>query len=279
MTGKNVGDLLNARGVTWGWFYADFAAVSISGGIATCQPQYNSHYDPFQYYASTTNPHHLPPSSVAMIGKQDQANHQYDLSSFFAALANGNLPAVSFLKPSVADTGHAQDSTPLAEQAFLVNTINQLQSSPFWKDMAVVIAYDDSDGWYDHVMPPIVNPSHDPANDALLGAGPNGGLCGPLVPGAYQDRCGFGERLPFLVISPWARRNFVDHSINDTTSVLRFIEDNWKLGRIGDLDPQSFEAIGGGSILGMFDFDKDRDHGARRLILDPSTGEQVDGEW
>lgn len=277
MTGKNIGDLLNAGSVTWGWFYADFGAVSISGGKATCQPQYNSHYDPFQYYASTTNPHHLPPSGTAMIGKQDQANHQYDLSSFFAALQNRNLPAVSFLKPSVTQTGHAADSTPLAEQAFLVNTINQLQNSPFWKDMAVVIAYDDSDGWYDHVMPPIVNPSHDPANDALLGAGPNGGLCGPLVAGAYQDRCGFGERLPFLLISPWARRNYVDHSINDTTSVLRFIENNWNLGTIGD--PQSFDVLGGGSILGMFDFDKDHDRGGRRLILDPSTGEQVDGEW
>jgi len=277
MTGKNVGDLLNAAGVTWGWFYGDFAAT-LSAGKAVCQPQYNSHYDPFQYYASTANPHHLPPSSVDLIGKNDQANHQYDLSSFFAALANGNLPAVSFLKPSVTQTGHAMDSTPLAEQTFLVNTINQIQDSRFWRDTAIVIAYDDSDGWYDHVMPPIINPSHDPANDALLGAGPSGGLCGPLVPGAFQDRCGFGERLPFLLISPWAKRNYVDHSINDTTSILRFIEDNWKLGRIGD--PQSFDVLGGGSILGMFDFDRDRDRDdSRRLILDPSTGEVVDQSW
>lgn len=119
--------------------------------------------------------------------------------------------------------------------------------SPFWKDMAVVIAYDYSDGWYDHVMPPIINPSHDPANDALLGSGPNGGLCGALIPGAYQDRCGFGERLPFLVISPWARRNFVDHSLSDITSIMRFIENNWQPGTIGD--PQSFDVLGGGSIL------------------------------
>jgi phospholipase C len=271
MTGKNVGDLLNAANVSWGWFYGDFAATGFNGATATCSAIYNSHYDPFQYYASTSNPHHLPPTSLSMVGKQgDQANHQYDLSTFFSALAAGNLPAVSFLKASVLDTGHPADSTPLAEQTFLVNTINQIENSRFWRDTAIVIAWDDSDGWYDHVMPPIVNPSHDANNDALFGAG----LCGPLIPGAYQDRCGYGERLPFLVISPYAKHNYVDHAINDTTSILRFIEDNWNLGRIGD---QSFDAIAG-SILGMFDFDehhRGRDH---RLILDPDSGEVVSSD-
>jgi len=238
--------------------------------VATCVVEYNSHYDPFQYYASTANPHHLPPTSPAMVGRQDQANHQYDISSCWAALAAGNLPAVSFLKAPVTETGHPSDSTPLEEQTFLVNTINQLEASPFWKDMAIVITYDDSDGWYDHVMPPIVNQSNDPANDALLGAG----LCGTPKAGAYLDRCGYGERLPFLVISPRAKRNYVDHSINDTTSILRFIEDNWGLGRIGD---QSFNASAG-TILGMFDFDDhdwDRDADGRKLFLDPTTGERT----
>jgi phospholipase C len=71
------------------------------------------------------------------------------------------------------------------------------------------------------------------------------------------------------VISPYARQNYVNHAVNDTTSILRFIEDNWRLGRIGD---QSFDAISG-SILGMFDFN---DHRDRRLILDPNTGEAID---
>jgi len=271
MAGKNVGDLLNAANVSWGWFYGDFAATGFSGTTATCSAIYNSHYDPFQYYASTSNPHHLSPTSISMVGKQgDQANHQYDLSTFFSALTAGNLPAVSFLKASVLDTGHPADSTPLAEQTFLVNTINQIENSPFWRDTAIIIAWDDSDGWYDHVMPPIVNPSHDANNDALLGAG----LCGPLIPGAYQDRCGYGERLPFLVISPYAKHNYVDHSINDTTSILRFIEDNWSLGRIGD---QSFDALAG-SILGMFDFDEHHRGRDRRLILDPDSGEVVNGD-
>jgi phospholipase C len=265
MTGLNVGDLLNNKGVSWGWFYGDFTAASITGGIAACTSEYDGHYDPFLYYASTTNPHHTQPASVAEIGYAGQANHQYDLNAFWAAVQNGNLPAVSFVKPPHADNGHPSDSTPLLEQTFLVNTINRLQESPNWKDMAIIITYDDSDGWYDHVMPPIVNHSNDPANDALLGAT---GLCSggaTLASGAYLDRCGYGERLPFLVISPYARHNYVDSATNDLTSVLRFIEDNWGLGRIGD---QSFDAIAG-SIQGMFNFE---DHRERRVILDPDTG-------
>lgn len=265
MTSQNVGDLLNAKGITWGWFYGDFAPTGYSNGVAQCSSNYDGHYDPFQYYASTANPHHLPPSSVAMIGRTDQANHNYDLSALWEAVTNGNLPAVSFIKAPAVDTGHPNTSSPLAEQTFLVNTINRLQESRYWSQMAIIIAYDDSDGWYDHVMPPIVNQSNDPANDALLGPT---GLCGTPAPGAYLDRCGYGERMPFLVISPYAKQNYVNHAVNDTTSILRFIEDNWGLGRIGD---QSFDAIAG-SILGMFDFNDQRE---RRLILDPNTGETV----
>jgi phospholipase C len=128
--------------------------------------------------------------------------------------------------------------------------------------MAVIIAYDDSDGWYDHVMPPIVNQSNMIA-DALTGPG----SCGQAASGAYQGRCGYGPRLPLLVISPYAKRNFVDSTLTDQTSILRFIEDNWDLGRIGN---QSFDAKAG-SLLNMFDFQKKprNDH----LYLDPATGQ------
>lgn len=264
MTSKNVGDLLNAQGVTWGWFYGDFAATGFVGGMAQCDANYNPHYDPFMYYSSTANPHHLPPSSVSMVGNTDQANHQYALTDFFNALAAGNLPAVSFLKASFGETGHPSDGTPLQEQTFLVNTINQIEQSPEWSKMAIIITYDDSDGWYDHVMPPIVNQSEDPAQDALTGPG----SCGKLQPGAYNDRCGYGPRLAFLVISPFAKSNYVDNAVNDQTSVLRFIEDNWGLGKIGD---QSFDALAG-SILGLFDFDH---RSNQRLFLDPDSGEPV----
>ena len=211
MTSKNVGDLLNAKGISWGWFYGDFAATGSSGGIAQCDANYNPHYDPFQYYQSTANPHHLPPTSVSMIGlASDQANHQYALTDFFNALEAGNLPSVSFLKASFGETGHPSDGTPLQEQTFLVNTIKQLMKSPKWSKMAIVITYDDSDGWYDHVMPPIVNQSHDSAQDALLGST---GLCGTLQTGAYNDRCGYGPRLPFIAISPFSKSNYVDHGL------------------------------------------------------------------
>jgi hypothetical protein len=115
-----------------------------------------------------------------------------------------------------------------------------------------------------HCLPPIVGPSNDPANDALAGPG----NCGTPAPDAYLDRCGYGTRLPFLVISPFAKSNNVDSTTTDLTSVLRFIEDNWGLGRIGD---QSLDAIAG-PILNHFDFDFPRNS---RLVLDPSTGEPV----
>src|SRR5262249_22314991 len=138
------------------------------------------------------------------IGHQgDAANHEYDLSDFWDALAAHNLPAVSFLKAKAIQDGHAGYSNPLDEQQFLVNTINRLEASPEWASTAVVILYDDSDGWYDHQMGPIVNQS-DVSDDQLLGSG----SCGPPKPqadGSIQNgRCGYGPRLPLLVISPYA---------------------------------------------------------------------------
>ncbi|MGA8760062.1 MAG: alkaline phosphatase family protein [Stellaceae bacterium] len=286
MTGHNVGDLLNAKGITWGWFYGDFTAQPGSTPThAVCSAAYDGHYDPFQYYPSTANPHHLPPTSTALIGHQgDQANHQYDLNAFWAALKAGNLPTVSFIKAPANETGHPMTSGALLEQTFLVDTINALQQSRYWPNMAVIVTYDDSDGWYDHVMSPIVNQSNDPAEDSI---------CGTVLPttaflpptGAFNDRCGYGQRLPFLVISPYAKSNYVDHAILDTTSVLRFIEDNWQLGWIDSLDHPggtppgqgSFDQYAG-SIAGLFDFDEryPESRNDLPLLLNDSTGE---GAW
>ncbi len=274
MTGKNVGDLLNARHVTWGWFEGGFRPTSRSGGKAVCGSShvnvggvtvtdYSPHHEPFQYYASTANPHHLPPSSTAMIGRTDQANHQYDVSDFWKASDHGNMPAVSFLKAAKYQDGHADYSDPLDEQHFIVRTINRLERLPTWRSTAVVIAWDDSDGWYDHVLGPIVNQSNDLTADALTGPG----RCGTAAAGSYQDRCGYGPRLPLLVVSPWARVNAVDNRLTDQTSILRFLEDNWNLGRIGN---QSFDARAG-SLDGMFNFGG-RPH-TQPLILNPVTGE------
>ena len=275
MSGPNVGDLLNGKGITWGWFQGGFAASSRnSDGTAVCATQhtqfngnasvadYIPNHNPFQYYQSTANPHHLAASSPDMIGKTDQANHQYDLSDFFAALGAGDLPAVSFLKAPAFEDGHAMYSNPLDEQTFLVNTVNALEDSPFWADTAVIIAYDDSDGWYDHVMPPIVNGSGSPA-DALNGTG----ACGTQDTTAPAGRCGYGQRLPLVVISRHARADYVDHGVTDQSSILRFIEDNWGLGRIGGT---SFDALAG-SLLNLFEFEDGGD--SRKLYLDPATGQ------
>ncbi len=241
MTGRNIGDLLNAKGVTWGWFGGGFEPTSRSAdGTPTCGAQHTSiggivtgdygpSDEPFQKYASTANPHHLPPSSVAMIGYSDQPNHQYGLTNFWAAATAGNLPAVSFLKAPSYQNGHAQSSTPLDEQAFIVGVVNRLQMLPEWASTAIIITYDDSGGDYDHVMPPIINQSNTSA-DVLFGKG----SCGTASPGSYQGQCGYGPRLPFLVVSPWAKEHFVDHTVTDQTSIIRFVEDNWGLAARGE---------------------------------------------
>jgi phospholipase C len=138
--------------------------------------------------------------------------------------------------------------------------------SPEWFETAIFVQYDDSDGWYDHVMGPIVNESQT-TFDALTGTGAAGS--NPPLNG-YQGRAGYGPRLPLVVVSPWAKKNYVAHSISDQTSSLRFIEDNWNLGRIGN---GSFDALAG-SLLNLFDFKSERGED-RRLFLDPKTGEAL----
>jgi phospholipase C len=153
----------------------------------------------------------------------------------------------------------------------LVPTINALMRSPFWKTTAIIILYDDSDGWYDHQMSPIINSSAvlntaSPSNGDQLNAP---GVCGNGMPlNSIEGRCGYGPRQPLLVISPFAKVNFVDHTLTDQSSVLRFIEDNWGTGRIGG---GAFDEIAG-PLTNLFDFDH-HELEERRLILDPGTGE------
>ena len=197
----------------------------------------------------------------------------------------------------------------MLEQVFVANVLNALQRSPFWSETAVIINYDDSDGWYDHSLGPIVSSSANNgtstapgiggdnadlnANDSFIptlplststtpadpGAITTSGVCGPAPVGTPPGagRCGYGPRLPFIVISPWAKSNFIDHTVTDQTSSLRFIEENWNLGFIdgttiptgAPLGSFSFDQFAG-SIRGMFDFD-DRPN-LSPLFLDPLTG-------
>jgi phospholipase C len=281
LTGQNIGNLLNARHVTWGWFQGGFAPTGTSSaGYAVCGSEHENiggaevqdyvpHHDPFQFYASTANPKHLPPTSEAAIGRTDQANHQYDLSLFDDTLKDGNLPSVSFLKPAAYQNGHPGNSDPLDEQNFLVNTINQIEKSKYWSSTAIVITYDDSDGWYDHAAEPIVNGSNDPSLDEAV--------CNttPVRAGTREDRCGYGPRLPMVVISPYTRSDYVSHNLTDTASVVNFVEDNWLRGeRLGH---GSYDAISGSLDAkgGLLDFQTRPN--VRPVILSPATGEVVSG--
>jgi phospholipase C len=258
---------------------------------------YIPHHEPFQYYASTANPHHLTLptdatgqdtlAGLSEIGTDTQSyvngqpqfdtpNHNYDTSDFdqlVSAIHQGDLPpsalpAVSFLKAPGYQDGHAAYSDPIDEQKFVVDEINALQQTPDWKNTAVVISYDDSDGWYDHAYSGVTNPSTSVA-DALTGTG----MCGSGTPlAAQQGRCGYGPRMPFLVISPWAKSNDVDHTLTDQSSIIRFVEDNWGLPQI----PGSFDHVAG-SLNGFFDFAKNYGHAPDKgtFLLDPNTGQPL----
>jgi phospholipase C len=359
MSGTNIGDELNAKGLSWGWFQGGFrpttsytaalTAVGKSGqptstfipdefanaGFSKSVPHasnqgicnavtpvgagltspltpgtgqygykddYIAHHEPFQFYASTANPHHLTIPANAQgqdtlaglreIGHDTQSyvngapqfntpNHQYDTTDFnqlVAAIGKGELPpsalpAVSFLKAPGYQDGHAGYSDPLDEQKFIVDTINALQKTPDWNSTAVIISYDDSDGWYDHAFSGVTNPSASVA-DALTGTG----ACGTGTPLAgEQGRCGYGPRLPLLVISPWAKRNYVSNTLTSQTSIIKFVEDNWFLPRI----PGSFDSVTG-SIADMFNFGGHRSGDApneNQFILSPVTGQPVTTKW
>ena len=291
MSGENIGDLLNSAHVTWGWFQGGFAPTSTStpAGTTTALPvcgsthtniagvvdaDYSPHHNPFQYYASTANPLHLPPSQLSDIGYTDQANHQYDISLFTDALngtGGAQLPAVSYVKAPEVGDGHPGYSDPLDEQAFLVNTINSIEESKYWPSTAIVITYDDSDGWYDHQAPTIINGSNDPSDDSAI--------CTEVAVtvGTNNDRCGFSQRLPFVVISPYTRENYVSDNEIDTASVVKFIEQNWLHG---ETIPGSYDSVSGSLDArgGVLDFDTFPHF--QPVILNPTTGAVVKGsDW
>jgi phospholipase C len=336
LQGKNIGDLLNAENISWGWFQGGFApttaavlnpdgttktpavcAASHTGhpgvpnptaqdgnlttpptDIHTAVADYSAHHAGFMYYASTRNQHHLRPASAAEIGHNGPANHNYDMTDFFAALQAGNLPAVSVLKAPAYQDEHPGNSDPLSAQTFMVDVINALQKSKDWSDTVVIISYDDTDGWYDHVAGPVVNQTafitgtnngSVNANDSYVPTLPlsvstapatpgviaTSGVCGtPAGGAATPPRCGYGPRLPYLVISPWSKVNYVSHKTTDQSSTIAFIEYNWELPFIdGATAPApgtaSYDRIAG-SILDMFDFDDKPNN--QPLILDDQTG-------
>ena len=382
LTGKNIGDDLNAAGLSWGWFEgglrpsesysAGLAAIGKTGqatstfipnefknaGFQTLVPHssnqglcdavhpvgvafgatlasapwgykddYIPHHEPFDYYASTANPHHLSiptdasgndtAAGLQEIGTDTQSfsggygvapqfdtpNHNYDSSDFdqlVAAIAqhrlpDSALPAVTFLKAPGYEDGHAAYSDPADEQAFIVKEVNALEQTPDWSSTAVIVNYDDSDGWYDHAYSGVTNPSLSVADNLthttlgkISATNPASGQCGSESPtsqplAGQQGRCGFGPRLPLLVISPWAKTNYVDHNLSDQSSIINFIEYNWHLPAIpGSFDQALAQTDRAEHIpfdlAGMFDFrpDFDFEHFLLPAVqLDPVSG-QVD---
>jgi phospholipase C len=298
MTSKNIGDLLNAGNVSWGGFMGGFnlqltnangttgcARTTFSQVIGAATADYIPHHNWFQYFTSTANPNHARPSSVWAIGHSvvpgsnvaDLANHEYDIQDFFAAVSAGNFPSVSYIKMPAYQDAHPGYSDPLDEQQGVVGLINFLEQRPEWRDTAVIITYDDSDGWYDHAYATPTAASYNATADQVNAPGQCGtgaatqpqpdGLAGKPVNG----RCGPGTRIPFVVISPFARRNYVSHERISQASVVRFIEDNWLHGeRLGG---GSFDASAG-SIMDMFDFNQfGNPFGSTyALFLDPTAG-------
>jgi phospholipase C len=368
MKGKNIGDQLNAAGLSWGWFQGGFrpttsyqAALEATGhggqptssfepdefkaaefqksvphssnqGLCNAvspvgealggsgqygyKNDYIAHHEPFQYYASTANPHHLtiPTNShgrdtlagLETIGHDTQSyvggvpqfntpNHNYDTGDFeqlVAAISNHELPgsalpAVSFLKAPGYQDGHAAYSDPADEQQFVTHVINQIMSTPDWRSTAIVINYDDSDGWYDHAYAGVLNPSLSPADNLTNTAlsGPTSGQCGPKPQtgaplAGEQGRCGLGPRLPMIVISPYAKANYVDHNLSNQASTLNFVEYNWQLPAIaGSFDQAQAQTDKTEHVpfdlAGMFEFG-----GAANppLPLNPNTGQPVSAE-
>ena len=366
MSGQNIGDLLNARGLSWGWFEGGFRpSTSFSAALAatgnTGQPtsqftpdefknagfqnsvpnssnqgicdavhpvggalggtgqwgfkdDYIPHHEPFQFYASTANPHHLTipanptgqdtRAGLEEIGRDTQSytndvpqfntpNHNYDTSDFDQLVAaiskrelpGSALPAVSFLKAPGYEDGHAAYSDPADEQQFVAKEINALEKTPDWRSTAVIISYDDSDGWYDHAFSGVSNQSLSPADNLTNTATtlPTSGQCGPrpqtTTPlGGEQGRCGLGPRLPLLVISPFARHNYVDHNLSDQASIINLVEYNWRLPGIGGSADQLLAGTDHAErvpfdLAGSFSFRRD-DRGGR-LFLNPTTGQPV----
>ncbi len=292
---KNIGDLLNAKNITWGGFMGGFDLTAVNpNGTTSCQrstfspvlggapkTDYTPHHAWFQYFATTANLQHTRPTSVALIGQTDPldstaapVHHQYDVNDFFAAVTAGNFPSVSYIKAPAVGDSHPGNSDPIDEQAFDTKVVNFLMQQPDWKNTAVIITYDDSDGWYDHAYASPTTSSADATEDQLngpgvcnaAGASPGIGVTGAAVNG----RCGPGTRIPLIVISPYAKVNYVDHTRITQASVVQFIEDNW-LGstRLGN---GAHDATTG-SIMSLFDFT----NGGKTptLFLDNNTGTKL----
>jgi phospholipase C len=198
----NIGDRLSAQNIDWAW-YAGGWDDALAGNPALL---FQFHHQPFVYFASTAD------------GTPAKAQHLKDEQDFFTNATNGTLPAVSFVKPLGPDNEHPGYATLTQGQQHVADLVSAVQHGPNWQDTAIIIAYDENGGRWDHVAP-------------LVG-----------------DRWGPGSRVPAIVISPYAKMGYVDDTQYDTTSILKLIETRWGLDPLGTRDAQAND------MLNAFDF-------------------------
>ncbi|RDK09673.1 acid phosphatase [Cupriavidus lacunae] len=187
-----IADLLDARGISWAWYAGAWSKVAQdpTGIYNNTTPNFQPHHQPFNYYASF--------DPVAHADYRNAHLKDYD-SQFLQDAAAGKLPAVTFYKPQGNLNQHPGYTNVADGDAHIASVIAQLQQSPQWKDMLIVVTYDENGGFYDHAAVPT------------------------------GDRWGPGTRIPAIVVSPFAKKGYVDHTQYDTASVLRFITHRFAL--------------------------------------------------
>ena len=192
-THEHIGDKLSKKNVDWAWYAGAWQATldqfKDSGGIPKI-PNFQYHHQPFNYFKKQG------PENRAERDKRLRDGGLGDESStnkFFADAQAGKLPAVTFYKPQGNLNMHAGYADVASGDRHIARALKVLQESPQWKNMVVVVTVDENGGWWDHVAPP------------------------------KGDRWGPGTRVPALVVSPFARKGTVDHTVYDTASILRLI--------------------------------------------------------
>ncbi len=218
-TQKTIGDTLSAKGISWAWYSGSWDAAVKDGmqpAAAKRMVIYNS--DPGAPYFV---PHHQPLNYFASFapGTEARARHLKDYSDLVAAIDRGELPAVAFYKPQGSLNQHPGSYTDiLSGDQHVADLIARIRRSPQWSSTAIIVTYDENGGFWDHVPPP------------------------------KGDRWGPGSRIPAIIVSPYAKRGYIDHTSYDTTSILKFIT------RRFDLESLPGVRAGAGDLTAAFDF-------------------------
>ncbi|HET9645418.1 MAG TPA: acid phosphatase [Burkholderiaceae bacterium] len=212
-TAKTIGDTLTAKGVSWAWYSGGWNVALADGrqppdakrrviySRDEGSPMFQPHHQPFNYYARFAP------------GTADRAEHLKDGDEFVRDIEAGKLPAVSFYKPAGRYTQHPSYTDIVSGDRHMADLLDKLRASPQWKDMLVILTYDENGGYWDHVPPP---------------SGPGWG-----------DRFGPGTRIPAILIGPLVKRGFIDHTSYDTTSILKFITQRFGLEPLQGIRPNA----------------------------------------